>query len=368
MITLKRRYAYQDVDRWGNVRIYFWRGRGQRKFRCAEKPGTEAFDRCYHDWLNHSKAGAFKSEPRDAPVKGTFRWLAIAHFGSVAFKQLDPHTQHVTRLIVEKMFREPIAPGAEELFGDCPIERFDATAVRILRDRRADKPEAANNRVRRLRQIFAWALENGIPGVTVNPARDVPRLKPKRRGGFPTWTSTDVERFEQRHPIGSKARLALALLLYTGVRRSDVVSLGRQHVRNGVLVFRQHKGRNRSPLTLDLPILPVLKSIIDASQTGDLSFLVTQQGNPFTAAGFTNWFRDRCNEAGLSGLSAHGLRKAGATRAAENGATAHELMAIFGWRTIKEAENYTRAAERKRIASAAMHLLGTNSVEIFPTL
>ena len=88
------------------------------------------------------------------------------------------------------------------------------------------------------------------------------------------------------------------------------------------------KGRNRSPPTLDLPVLPVLQSIIDASQTGDLSFLVTEQDKPFTAAGFTNWFRDRCNEAGLPGLAAHGLRQAGATRAAENGATAHQLMAF----------------------------------------
>jgi integrase len=91
--------------------------------------------------------------------------------------------------------------------------------------------------------------------------------------------------FEKRHPIGSKARLALALLIYTGVRRSDVVSLGRQHVRDEVLIFRQHKGRNRSPLTLDLPVLPVLQSIIDASPTGDLTFLVTEQRKPFTAAG-----------------------------------------------------------------------------------
>jgi integrase len=367
VIVLKRRYVYEDVDRWGNVRIYFWRGQGQRKFRCTQKPGTEAFDRVYHDWLNQSEVGAFKSAPRDAPLKGTFRWLAIEHFGSVAFKQLDPRTQHVTRLIVEKMFVEPIAPGAEELFGDCPIERFDARAVRILRDRKADKRDAANNRVKRLRRIFAWALENGIPGVTVNPARDVPLLKPKRVGGFPTWTSTDIERFEKRHPIGSKARLALALLIYTGVRRSDVVSLGRQHVRNGRLVFRPHKGRNRSPLTLELPVLPALQSVIEKSPTGDLSFLVTELGKPFTAAGFTNWFRDRCNEAELAGLSAHGLRKAASTRAAENGATAHELMAIFGWQTIKEAEAYTRAAERKRLASGAMHLLGTKSVEIFPT-
>jgi integrase len=68
----------------------------------------------------------------------------------------------------------------------------------------------------------------------------------------------------------------------------------------------------------------------------------------FTANGFGGWFRRRCREAGLS---AHGLRKAAATRFADNGATAHELMSWFGWSTLTEAERYTRAANRKALAA-----------------
>jgi integrase len=127
-----------------------------------------------------------------------------------------------------------------------------------------------------------------------------------------------------------------------------------------VVGFSSVQGPHRAPLTAEIPILRKLQSVVDASDTGDLTFLVTEHGQPFTAAGFGNWFRDRCNEAGLKGLSAHGMRKAAATRAAERGATAHQLMAIFGWRTIKQAEVYTRAAERKRLAGAAIHLLGTD--------
>src|SRR5262245_37844576 len=208
VITLKRRYVYEDVDRWGNVRIYFWRGRGQRKVRCTENPGTEAFDNAYHDWLKQSEVGEFKPAPSGAPKQGTFRWLATEYFKSVSFTQLDPRTQRVTQLIVEKCFLEQIAPGAQELFGDCPLEHFSARAVRILRDRHKDRPEAANNRVRRLRRIFHWALEEGL--VNTNPVRDVPLLRPTRVGGFPTWSPADIEQFEQYHPVGSKARLALA--------------------------------------------------------------------------------------------------------------------------------------------------------------
>jgi integrase len=101
----------------------------------------------------------------------------------------------------------------------------------------------------------------------------------------------------------------------------------------------------------------VLQNIIDASPTGDLTFLVNDYRKPFTAPGFGNKMRQWCNEAGLPHCSSHGLRKAGAAIAAENGATAHELMSIFGWLTLKEAERYTRAAEQKKLAARAMSWL-----------
>ena len=132
---------------------------------------------------------------------------------------------------------------------------------------------------------------------------------------------------------------------------------GRQHVRQGWLRFTQQKNRNRNPIRLELPALLVLQNIIDTSQTGDLTFLVNDYGQPFTPAGFGNKMRQWCNEAGLPHCTAHGLRKTGAAIAAENGATPHELMSIFGWITLKEAERYTRAAEQKKLAARAMSML-----------
>jgi len=84
-----------------------------------------------------------------------------------------------------------------------------------------------------------------------------------------------------------------------------------------------------------------------------LTFLVTEYGKPFSPAGFGNWFREQCDGAGLSKLSAHGLRKAGATRLAEAGATDHEIMAWGGWTSVKEVQRYTKAANRKRLALQA---------------
>jgi integrase len=136
------------------------------------------------------------------------------------------------------------------------------------------------------------------------------------------------------------------ILLYAGLRRGDAARLGRQHVRDGVITIRTEKTGE----TITLPLLPPLAASIAATPTGDLTFIISDHGRPFTKESFGNWFADACRKAGCPG-SAHGLRKAGATRAANNGATTHELMAMFGWRSEKMAERYTRTADRQRLAA-----------------
>ena len=89
-----------------------------------------------------------------------------------------------------------------------------------------------------------------------------------------------------------------------------------------------------------------------------MTFLVTAQGKPFEAASFGNWFREACVAAGVPGR-AHGLRKAGATILAERGASPYALMAIFGWRTLAQAERYTREANRKNMAREAGKAFGS---------
>jgi integrase len=143
--------------------------------------------------------------------------------------------------------------------------------------------------------------------------------------------------------------LALALLLFTGQRRGDVIKMGPQHVKDGLLRLR----RGKNGLEGTIPILPPLQAVIDASKIGHLTYLVTAFGKPFSDAGIGNWFRDRCDEARLQHCSAHGLRKAGATIAADLGATDEQLMALFGWKSRRQVSTYTRAANQKKLAHEA---------------
>ena len=124
------------------------------------------------------------------------------------------------------------------------------------------------------------------------------------------------------------------------------------------LRFTRFEGRRRKPVHMALPVLPALRNIIDRSPCGDLTFLVTQFGKSFSVAGFGNWFRDRCNEAGLKGIAAHGVRKAVLTMGAEDSLTDRELMAIAGHSTSKETTRYTRKAERAVMAPSGMEKRG----------
>lgn len=351
------KYTHCYRDRHGKVRWYY--RRDGKKTPIPFEPGTAEFQGAYDALNGRVPSVGPTASVAPAPKAGTYRWLCIQYFGSLDFEQLDPETQRVRRRTLEATWHEPWEPGSARLFGDAPLAAITPHAVAVLRDRKKGLPEAQRARLKAIGRVFDWAMrpESNIRNVTTNPAKVVRRPKDNPDGGFHSWTPDEVAQFEARHAIGTKARLALALFLFTGQRKSDVVLFGRQHVRGGVLTFTQRKNRNRKPVTLQLPVLPVLQRIVDASPTGDLTFLVTEFGKPFSAKGFGAKMREWCDEANLQHCTAHGLRKAGAVVAAENGATPHQLMAIFGWRTLKEAERYTKAVQQKKIAAGAMPLL-----------
>jgi integrase len=173
-----------------------------------------------------------------------------------------------------------------------------------------------------------------------------------KSNGYHSWTDAEIARFEARHPIGTRPRLALALLLYTGQRRSDVVRMGAQHIRDNMLHVRQVK----TSAELYIPLHPELEVIIASTPT-DLTFLTTAFGRPFTGPGFGNWFREQCDAAGLPHCSAHGLRKAAARLLAELGCTEHEIAAITGHASLREVARYTKAADQRRLAVSAMEKL-----------
>lgn len=332
------------IDRW------YFRKKGQPKVRLKGYPGTDEFNASYYEALN----GLAPAKPGPSiSTSQTFRWLCEQYLASGDVKQLGTRTRHVRRLVLQGCWKEKQRKDGGDPIGDMPLAVFGPKVVGVLMERKAGMPEAANGRLKAVRAVFSWAVKPQIGLVTQNPAREIGKFKPKGEG-FHSWSDDEVEQYEKRHPIGTKARLALALLLHLAQRRSDVVLLGKQHVKNGWLRFTQVKNRSNKPVTLELPITPELQGIIDATPCGDLTFLVTEFGQPFTSNGFGNKMREWCDQAGLPQCTAHGLRKAGARRLAERGKTGHEIKAVTGHRSLKEVDRYTEAARQRQLAGSAL--------------
>ena len=342
--TKSLKYVGADVDRHDNVRVYV--RRHGRKARIRDWSSLEAFMAEYRALLSGSEEPAPLKHAPAAPK--SLRWLFERYYGSTEFLTLEKSTRQARRRLLDAL---------SEKHGTKPFEMMERRHVRELRDEkvRAGTPWAGDNIVKVLRSVFAWAVD--AEHAEHNPAKGVPGIK-IASAGWHTWTVEEVQQFEDQHPIGSKPRLAMALMLYTGVRASDAIQLGRQLERQGRLHFTEYKGRNRKPKIRSIPILPELRAVIDATPSGHLSYIVTKHAQPYSSGGtFGTWFKRQCVAAGLPHCSAHGLRKAGATIAANNGASAHVLMAIYGWTNLNQAARYTDAVDRQRLMDEHMHLV-----------
>lgn len=300
-------------------------------------PWSPEFMAAYEAAMAGEMVSASVRSKRTKP--GSVAALVASYYQSTEYRNLKPITQRTYRSVMEP-FREQ--------HGNKPVAAMQREHVKAILAKMADRPAASNNWLKAIKILMWHAVEIGM-------RRDDPTigLRKMRTGssGFRTWTEGEIEQFHTRHPIGSRARLALDLLLHTGQRRADVVRMGRQHVRGGVLTISQQK----TGTEVSVPLHPDFVASLDALPSRNMTFLLTEYGKPFTPDGFGNWFRDRVAEAGLpKGLSSHGLRKAACRRLAEAGCTPNEIMAISGHKNLKEVTTYTEAASRSALARRAM--------------
>jgi integrase/recombinase XerD len=341
MVRIRSKYLVEDRDRHGNVRCYV-RHPGRPKIRIRGIPGSHEFMAAYQAALSEADTDDNRKKYR-TPAKGAFGAVCLAYYASQTFRALDISTQKWRRRSLDEIC---------EKHGHRLVAHMTPTHVRKLRDEKAAKPGAARNRLKALRALFSWAVEEELAPHDPNQGVKFILYTPKP---YHTWTIEEVQTFERRHPIGTKARLAMALMLYTACRREDAVRLGPPHVKNGRLRYRQAKNEHRAnPVDIDIPLHTDLAEIIAATKSGHMTFLTTEYRKAFSVNGFGNKFRDWCNQAGLPHCSAHGLRKATATRLAERGATPHEIMAVTGHKSLEEVERYTREAHKGKIADRAM--------------
>ena len=326
-------HVQTERTRHGRIVFYFRQTAGSPRIRLPD-PSKPDFKAAY------AAAMSGIHNPPTMAEGGSMEWLIDAYNRSAHWANRKPSTRRMRDNILKRVVTEA---------GKVPFKAIGRKHINEGVDRRP--PHAGNTFRKVMSQMFVWAVSVDL--VQVNPVLGATRHR-VRSSGFHVWSLDEVGKFHKRHPIGTRERLCMDLALFTGLRRSDLVVVGRQNVRNGVISITTGK----TGAVVHVPVFPMLQASIDAAQTGDLAFLATSHGKPFqSASSLGNWFRVACVAAGVPGRL-HGLRKAGATIAANGGATAHQLMAMYGWKKLEEAELYTRSADRMRNAAVAAGHIG----------
>jgi integrase len=338
--SIRLKFVKAYVDRHGRARHYF-RKPGHKLVSLPGLPGSPEFMAAYTSALEAAPKATTEIGVSRTRA-GTVNAMIVGYLASAQFEGLKPASQQHYRRILEGLRRE---------YGNLPIAKLERRHVVQMLDAKAKAPGAARCLLRTLRLLVAYAINIGVR--EDDPTAGL-RVKMPKSDGYRTWTEEEIARFEAAYSIGTKPRLALALLLGTAARRADVVRLGRGNVRGGLVHMTQQK--TGKPMTI--PITSELAEAIKAAApTEHVVFLVNEYGRAFTPERFSKWFVKQCQRIGLTGLSPHGLRKASCRRLAEAGCSANEIAAISGHASLAEVTRYTRAADQTRMARNAVERL-----------
>lgn len=335
MTRIKLEYVHEYRDRHGKVRRYV-RRRGFRAVPLPGLPGSLEFMAAYHAALASTTV-----EPRTKLTAGTLAATVSDFYRSAEFANLKISSQGTYRLVLDRIVR---ADG-HRLVRDLPANK----ARKIIEEIGVKRPGMANLTRAVMRRVISFAIDMGLR--MDNPFDRVPKY---RLGTHHTWTDDQIATFEKRWPIGTRQRLAFALLLYTGQRVGDVVRMRRSDVRRGSV----HLVQGKTGAELHIDIHPALARALSAAPSNGLHLIGDRNGRPITSGWLSGLIGEAARAAGLpSECVAHGLRKAALRRLAEGGATTKEIAAVSGHQSLSEIERYTRKADQARLARSAIRRL-----------
>ena len=302
-------YLQREETRYRKTVWYVRKERHGPRIRLKAEYGSEEFCQQYQDALS----GLVRQRAKASA--GSLAWLVERYRETSAWTDLSLATRRQ---------RENILRHVLEKAGNQQASKITRGHIVEGRDRRKATPTQARHFIDTMRSVFEWAAEAQL--IKADPTAGVKYPKQPKTDGFTAWTEDHVAAYESRWPIGTRERVWLGVLLWTGLRRGDAVLVGRQHVRNNEISIETEK----TGMKVTVPIAPELDAILQAGPCGDLHFIVGVNGQPMKKESFGNTFREACRAAGVPG-SAHGLRKLAAIRLALAGATIPQLNAIFGW-------------------------------------
>lgn len=313
----------------------------------------------FHEFYSAARAG-IKMAPTQNVIsasKGTLGWLGAEYLSHLAAMVNTGAASNLTlkqrRGLMPQFLNHLSSTGrsAGKPYYGLPVAIPDHELI-LFRDSLMATPGKAKNMFKMLKAMFVWAVARGH--AQSNPAAAV-SVAYTSQGGAKPWTLDDLKRYRTAHPPGTMAHLCLTLFMFTACRISDAYRLGRRHeIQRDGLTWIEWQPAKRGAQLVSLPMLPPLANAVRAQKVVGDTYVLRMDGQPFASAeGLRNNLRTWCDDAGLFGLSSHGIRKAAGHLMALHGATQYEIMAVHGHANASSSEVYTKGVERQKLAKHA---------------
>jgi integrase len=276
---------------------------------------------------------------------GSLADLVADYYRSPGFANLEESSKSSSRKAINPI----LLKHGHRIARDLPRDK----AMKIIVEIGERRPGMANLTKKVLKTVFKFAIKTNVR--ESNPFDNIDAYK---GGRHHTWTDDELAVYEKRWPLGTRERLAYAVLLYTCQRVSDAAKINRASIRNNSIRVVQKKTAEDDDDMLWIEMHPALVRAIEAGPTNGLTVIGSKVGRPILGTWLSDIIKRVVRLAGLPPRCvAHGLRRAGMRRLAEHGATTKEIAAVSGHKSLKEIEMYVERASRAKLSKRAIEKL-----------
>lgn len=321
------------IKRKGRV-YHYYRRDGRLHGRLRGAPGSTAFLSDYariHDTYHGS---------RGEDAENSFADICTRYMSSPEFRGLSDATKKSYMQMIE---------GLRRMFGPAQVSQITRAHVKAYRETLSGTPAKANISMSVMRVVMEWAVDAEI--IAVNPAT---KIKAFKGGSHDPWPEAVIARVLENAP--AHLAHAIALALYTGQRKGDLLKLRWSDVQDGWLVFTQQK----TGAKIEVPLHPQLRALLATIPKSAVTVLTTNKGRVWTPSNFDGVFKRSMGALDAQGWVFHGLRANAASRLRDAGCSDAEIASITGHKSMAMVQHYTRGADQRRLAEAAMAKLTMN--------
>ena len=302
-------------------------------------------------------------EPVPQPPEPTS--IAVA---ALAERYLREHVAVRCKPTTATQYRLAIERYIVPQLGTLAVSSLGRAQVADLQHALSDRPAMANLVVATLSRMIEQGIAWGVAGETTNPCRSAPKYRTRRRERFLTDAEfrrlgSTLDELEATGRLSPHAAAALRLLMLTGCRRNEILTLRWEDVR--LEAHELHlKDSKTGPRTVSLSP--------EAAQV--LASIERLPGNPWVIPGtkpgarlsslFEPWRKVRAR-AGLDDVRLHDLRHSYASRALALGESLPVIAKLLGHARIQSTARYTHLT-RDAVKDAATRVAGGIGEDILP--